>query len=138
MQINEILVRTETDFEVHEDNLDLDLSRQGKLLCFYGEQAASFEALAKNAKAELDRVYAHADLEIRADAANAKDRITESQVKSKITVRIDYQEAMTNYIDAQKNADTVENLWRAMNGKTGLIRTLSDRQRAVAFAPRDY
>lgn len=126
-------IDTEDHFNIQDDNLDYELCRQGRLLAYYGTLAAQFEAQARNKKAELDRTESHLDLDIRAASKLNGEKLTENQIRAKIRIHGDYMEVHKNYIESQKDADTVNNLWKSIYLKTGLLRSMKNRQDAEAF-----
>ena len=123
----------EDHFNIDDTNLDRELCRQGKLLAYYAELAANMEAQAKSKKLDLERLTAKSDLDIRATARNAGEKLTEGQIRAKITVRPDFQEASEAYIKAQRDADVVKNLWNSIYLKTGLLRSMRSRQDAEMY-----
>lgn len=126
-------IEVEDHFNVQDDNLDYEMCRQGKLLAYYAQMAAALEAQAKNRKLELDRLSSKADLDIRTEAVSKGTKLTEAQVKAMVTVREDFKVATQAYIEAQRDADTVSNLWKSIYLKTGLLRSMKNRQDAEAF-----
>lgn len=130
---NVIDVEVEDHFNVQDDNLDYEMCRQGKLLAYYAQMAAALEAQAKNRKLDLDRLSSKADLDIRTEGIDKGKKLTEAQVKAMITVREDFKQATQAYIEAQKDADTMSNLWKSIYLKSGLLRSMKNRQDAEAF-----
>jgi len=114
----------EDDLKIDEDSLNMECIRQPKLYMQYAEQVAEAERALNNSKLTLDVARANTDSDIRKDAKEKGEKVTEAIVATKILADeciIKQMEVVNNY---RKNYSILQSAVKAMDHKKTMINNL--------------
>ena len=94
------------DIAIDVEALDLEWLEQPSLMMKYSKNAADCKRTRDIAKEGVDLIKAEIDKDIRKNPGDyGVEKITETVVMNAILEEVDYQSAMTTYIDARHSAD---------------------------------
>ena len=118
----------EQDFSIDETQVDATLCSMGKLILGYGQIEAEVKLRAGRLHAELERVKALLDTQVRADFAKSGEKATEARIAHAITLNEDYQ----NYVQALNQAERDQAMMRwamvALQHKSECLRAYAYRE----------
>lgn len=77
--------KAQEDIQYYHPDISTDLMRQAGLFAFYSAQLVRAESQYDRISNAIDLMHARLDSVIRADATKSATKLTESQIKSKIT-----------------------------------------------------
>lgn len=103
------------DFEILEDDVEKALCSAGNLLSYYGLLAADLKAQAARKKSDLESYDSELALTIR--SSEDKKRITEGMISNTIKADSRHKELFYAMIEAERDSNKVENLFRALQKK---------------------
>lgn len=121
----EISIDTDPDFTINEDDIDGELCKAGRLLCFYGDLAAELKGQALNAKTNLEYWDATASQNIR----SLGQKITEGNIKEKVLVNPERKEHLDFFQKSERDFQKIENLYRSQQKKVDCVIALAYKQR---------
>lgn len=117
------------EFEIDENNVDGELCQVGKNLSFYGNLASDLKANASAKKADLEITAASIATERRKDAEITGTKITEGRIKESVLTDERYKQAVIEHIDAERDAQKIENLFRSQQKRADCLIALAYKQR---------
>ena len=114
----------ENDLKIDQDSLDMECIRQPKLYMQYAEQVAEAERALNNSKLTLDIARANTDSDIRKDAKEKGEKVTEAIVANKILADKDIIKQMEVVNNYRKNYSILQSAVKAMDHKKTMINNL--------------
>jgi len=132
----------EQDVKIDENGLDTEWLEQSQLMLKYCQHAAQCKAEMDHAKEAMEVKKAELDKDIRANPdAFEIGKITESVVQNTIQAHPDYQQAVTEYINAKYEYEMAQAAVRAIDQKKTALENLVKLHGMSYFAgpqvPRD-
>lgn len=88
--------------QVDKYNLDQELEKYLGLVGYCLRDYEQLRAEVEQKKYELDTLYALKDIEIRLQAKEAREKLTEKTVENRVRLDKDYHNAYLAYLDARK------------------------------------
>jgi len=116
-------------FVLNEDDVDGELCRAGRDLAFYGNLASDLKAQAANAKAAVEKTDAELSMGIRSVAYSEKAKITEGGIKEQVICNEIRQNKIQLQIQAERDFQKIENLFRSQQKKVDCLIALAYKQR---------
>ena len=121
----DISMDPETDFHIDENNLEGELCSEGRLLSFYGQLAADLKAQAVTFKSRLEVRDSQESIGIRLEG----NKITEGGIKERVVTSEDRREYLTKLINAERDFQKIENLFRSQQKKADCLIALTYKVR---------
>jgi hypothetical protein len=116
----------ETVLEIHENKLEKDAATQPQLLFKWGKERALARKNAKVAKNNLKLVEADLGKQVRNSPSEFDvDKVTETSVKEAILTHKLYQKAHEDQIEAEYEADVLDEFVNALTDKSKEIGVMS-------------
>lgn len=116
----------EKDFRIEEFSLEQNMTHAGHVLAYYGDLAADLKGQAARYKVDLDETESVKNLKLRASG----DKLTVDAVKAKISTDPEYTSAKKKWIEAERDQQKVENLFRSQQKRVDVLIALAYKQRA--------
>lgn len=108
-------------FEINYDNLALEVRQQPSIYQFYAEMAAEAKESRDRLANGLDHMEATINLEIRANATAAGQKLTEAMVSAMIERDPQIAKAKDDLLQANKDLQIVETAVKAMEQKCKML-----------------
>lgn len=121
---------------IDESCIDADLCSMGKFLLYYGEIDAAIKIEVERKEAELDRLEADLDAQIRANASITNDKLTEARVKGLVTTNSNRLQLVESLLKSKKNYNMMRWIMAALNAKKDCLIALSYRENQMMKAER--
>lgn len=118
-------VSAETDFLIDPEDLDAEICGVGPLLNQYGDMHSRLQAQSERYKRKLEEVYSQLYLDQRSSLMEAGDKAPDAVVKAKVYVMQEYKDAVSKYVDTQRNAIRADGWWKSIMKKADLVQALA-------------
>lgn len=118
-------------FSTDDEEIDLELCNIGKLLLNYGEIEAALRFEVGKGEANLERVGALVDADIR---NKATEKLTEPKIKNKVVLSEPYKAAKESVNISRRNHAMARWAMVALQQKSECLRALAYRDRALGRA----
>lgn len=119
---------TDSDFDINEDLIDKELSRQGQLMVQYGDLMAEMQAMLQRKEEEVKYFYSVTAAKFRSDAEKSGERLTEDKLKERVIKSDEYQNALFQVHKCRADALKANNWWRSIVKKADMLNSLAYRQ----------
>jgi hypothetical protein len=123
-------------FSIDESNLDRELCSIGKFIYEYGTLAAETGLRVGRLDAELERLGAVLDAEVRARFLNAGEKATEARVQHAVVLDKQYQAYMQAKLEAEHDQAMMKWAMVALQHKSEGLRALAYRENQSMKADR--
>lgn len=119
----------EGDLAIQRDHIDECAISHAQDYFHAAEGYALAVARRDASKLDLDREVAKIDRDVRAEAEEIKEKVTEAVVASRVKLDRDYERAMHCYLDACLSADRWRALQDAFRARGDMLRILESHRR---------
>ena len=116
------------DFGIDETMIDASLCQMGKLILNYGTLEAEVKLREGRLAAELERVAALLDNQIRADFLERGEKATEAKIANTITMNEDYQAYVQALNQARRDVAMMKWAMTALIQKSECLRAYAYRE----------
>lgn len=116
------------DFGIDETMIDASLCQMGKLILNYGTLEAEVKLREGRLAAELERVAALLDNQIRADFLERGEKATEAKIANTITMNEDYQAYVQALNQARRDVAMMKWAMSALINKSECLRAYAYRE----------
>ena len=120
----ELLDDLQANLKIDKNDLDNELIKQPTHYYRVAKEFANAVARRDAAKLELSREAARLDREIRQEARDAKEKITETEVLKLVQEHEDYGWAMQGFQDAEKEVNLLQALKEAFTQRSYVLKDL--------------
>jgi len=123
-----IVVPTERDFTIDQDDLEQTASDVVQQLVFYGELFARMKAQLIRHEESLKRIYAGVAISLRETAEKTQQKLTENRLEELVLTSPAYVAAQTGLFQVREEALKAEAWWRSIQQKCEMIKVIGYRQ----------
>lgn len=116
------------DFGIDETMIDASLCQMGKLILNYGTLEAEVKLREGRLTAELERVAALLDTQIRADFLERGEKATEAKIAHAVTTNEDYQAYVQALNQARRDVAMMKWAMVALQHKSECLRAYAYRE----------
>lgn len=116
-------------FSIDENNLTQEYTRQATLYAWLGVIAAKADHKASMADLRKDQEYAATDEAFRDQSETLGKKLTETQIKSLITIDGDYKKACEVELAMKYDAKLIQALLRALDQRANMLISLGSHLR---------
>lgn len=124
----DVVLNTEIDCGIDDDNIDAELSRMGQILAEYGVHFAELRGQLAIDETAASRMVAYYDLWFR-DPANYSGKITEGKIKSLVISQPAVILVGDKVNQTKVHLFKVENLYRSLYQKADCLKALAYKHR---------
>jgi uncharacterized protein YciI len=118
-------VSAETDFVIDPENLDGEICGIGPLLNQYGDMHSKLQAQSERHKRNLEAVSARLFLSKKQELTDAGEKAPIDVIKAHVTNDPEYQAAVDQYVETQRNAIRADGWWKSVLKKADLVQALA-------------
>jgi hypothetical protein len=118
----------EQDFSIDETQIDATLCSMGKLILGYGQIEAEVKLRAGRLHAELERVKALLDTQVRSEFQKSGEKATEARIAHAITTNEDYQVYVQALNQAERDQAMMRWAMTALIHKSECLRAYAYRE----------